>query len=115
MNDYQLLQDIGRSKTAMVYKVWSQAVIKLLHEICSHRRPKGAKSSESLQRLSDQPFGPRAPQGRKRKTIEFFALKCVDKSQKSKIMHEVHASLDLALHGAQHGAQRTSLQLSFPL
>ena len=47
MNDYQIIQDIGRSKHAMVYK------------------------------------------GRKKKTIQFFALKCVDKSQKHKIMREV--------------------------
>ena len=47
MNDYQIIQDIGRSKHAMVYK------------------------------------------GRKKKTIQFFALKCVDKSQKQKIMREV--------------------------
>jgi len=43
----QIIQDIGRSKHAMVYK------------------------------------------GRKKKTIQFFALKCVDKSQKHKIMREV--------------------------
>ncbi|EKX45990.1 hypothetical protein GUITHDRAFT_70825 [Guillardia theta CCMP2712] len=47
MNDYQIMQDIGKSKHAMVYK------------------------------------------GRKKKTIQFYALKCVDKSQKQKIMREV--------------------------
>ena len=43
MNDYQILQDIGKSKSALVYK------------------------------------------GRKKKTVEFYALKCVDKSQKQKV------------------------------
>uniref|UniRef100_A0A7S0HXU4 Protein kinase domain-containing protein n=1 Tax=Hanusia phi TaxID=3032 RepID=A0A7S0HXU4_9CRYP len=47
MNDYQIMQDIGKSKYAMVYK------------------------------------------GRKKKTIQYYALKCVDKSQKQKIMREV--------------------------
>eukprot|EP00961_Rhodomonas_salina_P159589 2149273-Rhodomonas_salina.2 len=44
MNDYQILQDIGKSKSSLVYK------------------------------------------GRKKKTIEFYALKCVDKSQKQKVV-----------------------------
>lgn len=47
MNDYQIVQDVGRSKYSLVYK------------------------------------------GRKKKTVMFYALKCVDKSQKRKIMHEV--------------------------
>ncbi len=47
MNDYQIIQDVGRSKHSMVYK------------------------------------------GRKKKTVQFFALKCVDKTQKQKIMREV--------------------------
>jgi len=47
MNDYQIIQDIGRSKHVMVYK------------------------------------------GHKKKTIQFYALKCVDKTQKNKIMREV--------------------------
>lgn len=47
MNDYQIVQDVGRSKFSLVYK------------------------------------------GRKKKTVMFYALKCVDKSQKRKIMHEV--------------------------
>ncbi|KAJ1482244.1 hypothetical protein T484DRAFT_1804611 [Baffinella frigidus] len=52
MNDYQIIQDIGRSKHAMVYK------------------------------------------GRKKKSIQFFALKCVDKSEKGKIMREEPPSCD---------------------
>ena len=112
MNDYQILQDIGRSKSAMVYKVddaysWIQSIARK-----SYSMNLDLQYAPCLD-LQNGPWFTVCSlnldwQGRKKKTIEFFALKCVDKSQKQKIMHEVYKT---ALHSLP--SEQRNLNSSF--
>ena len=90
MNEYHLYEELGRGKHSVVYKV--------------RRRHGSSLFARHLTRAS-------RAQGRKKRTIQFVAIKGVDKCQKDQILHEVICQPTRLVFGSAAKAALRTLQV----